>query len=106
MTLTLVLLKAKSLAKDGDLRNLTPAQIRQLGFANRESMMNYLLRSIKTHTPETLATYLTNAAGRPEFGREAGPIEQINRLFGTNLFKKDTSTEDKQKSRIQKLFGM
>lgn len=102
----LVLLKAKSLAKDGDLRNLTPAQIRQLGFANRESLMNYLLRSIKTHTPETLATYLTNAAGRPEFGREAGPIEQINRLFGTNLFKKDTSTEDKQKSRIQKLLGM
>ena len=102
----LVLLKAKSLAKDGDLRNLTPAQIRQLGFANKESMMNYLLRSIKTYTPETLATYLTNAAGRPEFGREAGPIEQINRLFGTNLFKKDTSTEDKQKSRIQKLLGM
>ena len=102
----LVLLKAKSLAKDGDLRNLTPEQIRQLGFANKESMMNYLLRSIKTHTPETLATYLTNAAGRPEFGREAGPIEQINRLFGTNLFKKDTSTEDKQKSRIQKLLGM
>ena len=102
----LVLLKAKSLAKDGDLRNLTPEQIRQLGFANKESLMNYLLRSIKTHTPETLATYLTNAAGRPEFGREAGPIEQINRLFGTNLFKKDTSTEDKQKSRIQKLLGM
>ena len=102
----LVLLKAKSLAKDGDLRNLTPAQIRQLGFANKESLMNYLLRSIKTHTPETLASYLTNAAGRPEFGREAGPIEQINRLFGTNLFKKDTSTEDKQKSRIQKLLGM
>ena len=102
----LVLLKAKSLAKDGDLRNLTPEQIRQLGFSNKESMMNYLLRSIKTHTPETLATYLTNAAGRPEFGREAGPIEQINRLFGTNLFKKDTSTEDKQKSRIQKLLGM
>ena len=102
----LVLLKAKSLAKDGDLRNLTPEQIRQLGFANKESMMNYLLRSLKTNTPETLATYLTNAAGRPEFGREAGPIEQINRLFGTNLFKKDTSTEDKQKSRIQKLLGM
>ena len=102
----LVLLKAKSLAKDGDLRNLTPEQIRQLGFANKESLMNYLLRSIKTHTPETLATYLTNAAGRPEFGREAGPIEQINRLFGTNLFKKNTSTEDKQKSRIQKLLGM
>lgn len=102
----LVLLKAKSLAKDGDLRNLTPAQIRQLGFANKESLMNYLLRSIKTNTPETLATYMTNAAGRPEFGREAGPIENINRLFGTNFFKKDTSTEDKQKSRIQKLLGM
>ena len=102
----LTLLKAKSFAKDGDLRNLTPAQIRQLGFSNRESLMNYLLRSIKTNTPETLATYLTNAAGRPEFGREAGPIEQINRLLGTSLFKKDTSTEDKQKSRIQKLLGM
>lgn len=102
----LMLLKAKSLAKDGDLRNLTPAQIRQLGFANKESLMNYLLRSLKTNTPETLATYLTNAAGRPEFGREAGPIENINRLFGTNFFKKDTSTEDKQKSRIQKLLGM
>lgn len=102
----LMLLKAKSLAKDGDLRNLTPAQIRQLGFANKESLMNYLLRSIKTNTPETLASYMTNAAGRPEFGREAGPIEQINRLFGTKFFMKDTSTEDKKKSRIQKLLGM
>lgn len=102
----LTLLKAKSLAKDGDLRNLTPAQIRQLGFANKESMMNYLLRSIKTNTPETLATYMTNAAGRPEFGREAGPIEQINRLLGTNLFGKVKTQEEKQKSRIQRLLGM
>lgn len=102
----LTLLKAKSLAKDGDLRNLTPSQIRQLGFANRESLMNYLLRSIKTNTPETLATYMTNAAGRPEFGREAGPIEQINRLLGTNLFGKDKTQEEKQKSRIQRLLGM
>lgn len=102
----LTLLKAMSLAKDGDLRNLTPAQIRQLGFANKESLMNYLLRSIKTNTPETLATYLTNAAGRPEFGRSAGPIENINRLFGTNFFMKDTSNEEKQKTRIQKLLGM
>lgn len=102
----LVLLKAKSLAKDGDLRNLTPAQIRQLGFANRESLMNYLLRIIKTRAPETLQTYLTNAAGRPEFGREAGPIENINRLLGTNLFGKDKTQEEKQKSRIQRLLGL
>lgn len=102
----LVILKAKSLAKDGDLRNLTPAQIRQLGFADRESMMNYLLRSIKTHTPETLATYLTNAAGRPEFGREAGPIENINRLLGVNLFGKDKTQAEKQTSRIQHLLGL
>lgn len=102
----LTLLKAKSLAKDGDLRNLTPAQIRQLGFANKESLMNYLLRSLKINTPETLATYMTNAAGRPEFGREAGPIEQINRLLGTNLFGKDKTQEEKQKSRIQRLLGM
>lgn len=102
----LVLLKAKSLAKDGDLRNLTPAQIRQLGFADRESMMNYLLRIIKTRAPETLSTYLTNAAGRPEFGREAGPIENINRLLGVNLFGKDKTQEEKQKSRIQYLLGL
>ena len=102
----LTLLKAKSLAKDGDLRNLTPAQIRQLGFANKESLMNYLLRSLKTNTPETLTTYMTNAAGRPEFGRSAGPIENINRLLGTNLFGKDKTPEEKQKSRIQRLLGM
>ena len=102
----LVILKAKSLAKDGDLRNLTPAQIRQLGFANRESMMNYLLRSLKTNAPETLQAYLTNAAGRPEFGREAGPIENINRLLGVNLFGKDKTHEEKQKSRIQRLLGL
>lgn len=102
----LVILKAMSLAKDGDLRNLTPAQIRQLGFADRESMMNYLLRIIKTRAPETLQTYLTNAAGRPEFGREAGPIENINRLLGTNLFGKDKTQEEKQKSRIQRLLGL
>ena len=102
----LVILKAKSLAKDGDLRNLTPAQIRQLGFADRESMMNYLLRIIKTRVPETLQTYLTNAAGRPEFGREAGPIENVNRLLGTNLFGKDKTQEEKQKSRIQRLLGL
>ena len=102
----LVILKAKSLAKDGDLRNLTPAQIRQLGFANRESMMNYLLRSLKTNAPETLSTYMTNAAGRPEFGREAGPIENINRLLGVNLFGKDKTQEEKQKSRIQRLLGL
>lgn len=102
----LVLLKAKSLAKDGDLRNLTPAQIRQLGFADRESMMNYLLRIIKTRAPETFSTYMTNAAGRPEFGREAGPIENINRLLGTNLFGKDKTQEEKQKSRIQSLLGL
>ncbi|MFW5668038.1 MAG: hypothetical protein ACOCM4_02170 [Acetivibrio ethanolgignens] len=102
----LTLLKAKSLAKDGDLRNLTPAQIRQLGFANKESMMNYFLRILKTQAPETLTTYMTNAAGRPEFGREAGPIENINRLLGTNLFGKDKTQEEKQKSRIQRLLGM
>ena len=102
----LVLLKAESLAKDGDLRNLTPAQIRQLGFANKESLMNYLLRSLKTNAPETLSTYMTNASGRPEFGRSAGPIENINRLLGTNLFGKDKTQEEKQKSRIQRLLGL
>ena len=102
----LLLKKARALAKDGDLRNLTPVDLRQLGFADKESFMNWAIRSIKNNMPETVQTYLTNAAGRPEFGREAGPIENINRLLGTHLFVKDRTQEEKQKSRIQRLLGL
>ena len=102
----LLIKKAESLAKDGDLRNLTPVELRQLGFADKESLMNYLIRNIKMMMPSTFSTYMTNAAGRPEFGREAGPIENINRLLGTHLFVKDKSVDDKQKSRIQRLLGL
>lgn len=102
----LLLKKANALAKDGDLRSLTPVDLRQLGFADKESFMNYLIRTIKMKSPSTLSTYMTNAAGRPEFGREAGPIENINRLLGTHLFVKDKSVDDKQKSRIQRLLGL
>ena len=102
----LLLKKARALAKDGDLRNLTPVDLRQLGFADKESFMNYIIRTIKNNTPSTISTYLTNAAGRPEFGREAGPIENINRLLGTHLFVKDRTQEEKQKSRIQRLLGL
>ena len=102
----LLLKKALALAKDGDLHSLTPANLRQLGFSDKESFMNWLIRSIKNNMPETVQTYLTNAAGRPEFGREAGPIENINRLLGVNLFGKDKTQEEKQKSRIQRLLGL
>lgn len=102
----LLIKKAQSLAKDGDLRNLTPVELRQLGFADKESLMNYLIRNIKMMMPSTFSTYMTNAAGRPEFGREAGPIENINRLLGTSLFKKDNTDEEKQKSRIERLLGL
>ena len=102
----LLLKKAMALAKDGDLHSLTPANLRQLGFTDKESFMNWLIRSIKNNMPETVQTYLTNAAGRPEFGREAGPIENINRLLGVNLFGKDKTQEEKQKSRIQRLLGL
>ena len=102
----LLIKKAKSLAKDGDLRNLTPVELRQLGFTDKESFMNYLIRTIKMKMPSTLSTYATNAAGRPEFGRKAGPIRNINYLLGTNLFGKDTTQEEKQKSRIQRLLGL
>lgn len=102
----LLIKKATSLAKDGDLRNLTPVELRQLGFADKESLMNYLIRNIKMKMPSTFSTYMTNAAGRPEFGREAGPIENINRLLGTSLFVKDNTDEEKQKSRIQRLLGL
>lgn len=102
----LLIKKAISLAKDGDLHNLTPVELRQLGFADKESFMNYLIRNIKMKMPSTFSTYMTNAAGRPEFGRKAGPIRNINYLLGTNLFGKDTTQEEKQKSRIQRLLGL
>lgn len=103
----LVVKKAKALAKDGDLRNLTPVDLRQLGFADKESFMNYLIRTIKMKKmPSTFSSYMTNAAGRPEFGRRAGPIRNINYLLGTNLFGKDESVAEKQKSRIQRLLGL
>lgn len=102
----LIAKKATALAKDGDLRNLTPVDLRQLGFADKESFMNYLIRTIKMKSPSTLSTYMTNAAGRPEFGRRAGPIRNINYLLGTNLFGKDESAAEKQKSRIQRLLGL
>lgn len=102
----LVLQKAQALAKDGNLSSLKPSELRQLGFSDKESFMNWLIRSIKNKVPETVQTYLTNAAGRPEFGREAGPIENINRLLGTHLFVKDRTQEEKQKSRIQRLLGL
>ena len=102
----LLLKKAEALSKDGDLRSLTPYELRQLGFPNKESFMNWLIRSFKNNVPETAKTYLTNASGRPEFGREAGPIENINRLLGTSFFKKDNTKEEKQKSRIQRILGM
>ena len=98
--------KAESLLKNGNLRDLSPSELRQLGFPNKESFMNWLIRSFKNNAPETLKTYLTNASGRPEFGREAGPIENINRLLGTSFFQKDNTKEEKQKSRIQRILGM
>lgn len=101
----LILKKAQALAKDGDLRSLSPAELRQLGFADKESFMNYLIRSIKMKLPSTLSSYLTNAAGRPEFGREAGPVEAFNRIFGTNFFM-NKSKEDKEKSRIERILGI
>lgn len=102
----LLLKKAEALSKDGDLRSLTPYELRQLGFPDKESFMNWLIRSFKNNTPETVKTYLTNASGRPEFGREAGPIENINRIFGTSFFQKANTGEEKQKSRIERILGM
>jgi len=101
----LLLKKAEALSKDGDLRSLTPYELRQLGFPDKESFMNWLIRSFKNNVPETLKTYLTNASGRPDFGREV-PLEIINKILGTSFFKKDNTKEEKQKSRIERILGM
>lgn len=101
----LLLKKAEALSKDGDLRSLTPYELRQLGFPDKESFMNWLIRSFKNKTPETAKTYLTNASGRPDFGREL-PLEIVNKILGTSFFKKDNTKEEKQKSRIERILGM
>ena len=101
----LLLKKAEALSKDGDLRSLTPYELRQLGFPDKESFMNWLIRSFKNNAPETLKTYLTNASGRPDFGREV-PLEIVNKILGTSFFKKDNTKEEKQKSRIERILGM
>ena len=101
----LLLKKAEALSKDGDLRSLTPYELRQLGFPDKESFMNWLIRSFKNNAPETLKTYLTNASGRPDFGREV-PLEIVNKILGTSFFKKDKTKEEKQKSRIERILGM
>ena len=101
----LIAKKAESLLKYGDLRDLNPSELRQLGFPDKESFMNWLIRSFKNNAPETLKTYLTNASGRPDFGREV-PLEIINKILGTSFFKKDNTKEEKQKSRIERILGM
>ena len=45
---------------------------------------------------------MTNAAGRPEFGRRAGPIRNINYLLGTNFFQKEKDTPE---GKIERIFG-
>lgn len=98
----LVLKKATALAKDGDLRNLKPAELRQLGFPDKESLMNYLIHQVKLNLPTTLTSYLSKAASRPEFGRGFGPVSIINKIFGTNLFGKEQDTPE---GRIERVFG-
>lgn len=97
--------KAESLLKHGDLRDLNPSELRQLGFPDKESFMNWLIRSFKNNAPETAKTYLTNAAGRPDFGREI-PLEIVNKILGTSFFKNDKTKEGKQKSRIERILGL
>lgn len=99
----LQLKKAQALANEGNLISLSPAELRQLGYPDKESYVNWLTREFKNNAPEVLKTYLTNAAGRPQFGRRAGPIMTLNHLLGTALFKKDKNAEEKEKSRIMRI---
>lgn len=99
----LLLKKAEALRNEGNLASLSPADLRQLGYPDKESYVNWLTREFKNNAPEELTTYLTNAAGRPQFGRRAGPIMTVNHLLGTELFKKDKNAQDKEKSRIMRI---
>lgn len=99
----LLVKKAQALANEGNLVSLSPAELRQLGYPDKESYVNWLTREFKNNAPDVLKTYATNAAGRPQFGRRAGPIMTLNHLLGTELFKKDKNAEEKEKSRIMRI---
>jgi fructose-specific component phosphotransferase system IIB-like protein len=97
--------KATSLAEHGDLRNLTPAELRQLGFADKESLFNYALRNLDVFLEEnpSIANYLGNMSGRPKFGQR-GLGTALNTLWpDLGLFKDDS--KEKEKSRLEKAYG-
>ena len=98
-------LKAKkqaSLRNKGNISELSPNDIRQLGIRDKETITNYIFRNIRNKTPEEAKNYIQNLAGRDKSARAYG--SWLNSLFGTDLFRGESKKQDTNK--LIKLYGL
>jgi len=98
-------LKAKkqaSLRNKGNISELSPNDIRQLGIRDKETITNYIIRNIRNKTPEEAKNYIQNLAGRDKSARAYG--SWLNSLFGTDLFRGESKKQDTNK--LIKLYGL
>jgi hypothetical protein len=98
-------LKAKkqaSLRNTGNIGELSPNDIRQLGIRDKETITNYIIRNIKNKTPEEAKNYIQNLAGRDKTARAYG--SWLNLMFDTDLFRGDNKKQDTNK--LIKLYGL
>lgn len=94
--------KQASLRNKGNISELSPSDIRQLGIRNKETITNYIIRNIRNKTPEEAKNYIQNLAGRDKSARAYG--SWLNSLFGTDLFRGESKKQDTNK--LIKLYGL
>lgn len=94
--------KQASLRNKGNISELSPSDIRQLGIREKETITNYIVRNIRNKTPEEAKNYIQNLAGRDKSARAYG--SWLNSLFGTDLFRGESKKQDTNK--LIKLYGL
>ena len=94
--------KQASLRNKGNISELSPSDIRQLGIRDKETITNYIIRNIRNKTPEEAKNYIQNLAGRDKSARAYG--SWLNSLFGTDLFRGESKKQDTNK--LIKLYGL
>jgi hypothetical protein len=94
--------KQQSIRNKGNISELSPNDIRQLGIRDKETITNYIIRNIKNKTPEEAKNYIQNLAGRDKTARAYG--SWLNLMFDTDLFRGDNKKQDTNK--LIKLYGL
>lgn len=94
--------KKASLRNKGNISELSPSDISQLGIREKETITNYIVRNIRNKTPEEAKNYIQNLAGRDKSARAYG--SWLNSLFGTDLFRGESKKQDTNK--LIRLYGL